>query len=245
MLGFLRRLRRKLLDEGHLRKYLVYAVGEIILVVLGILIALQINNWNESQKDKERARSHLMALSRDFTQMESRVSASIQVSERGRDRSKFLLHQLTGETPKSLADSTFSVMIPPLDYEVFSANTGSYGVLSASGDFELIQNDELLHELSEFFGAFEDLRVSEQLLISSQQDFIYGEGFNRDIPIYRYASQEVIPAILVNKWSESTEIKNGLHHINVRFEAVLEDYVFFYDSISRINNMISEELSKK
>jgi hypothetical protein len=46
MLKFFRRIRRKLLDEGSLRKYLVYAIGEITLVVIGILIALQINNWN-------------------------------------------------------------------------------------------------------------------------------------------------------------------------------------------------------
>ncbi|MBK7873993.1 MAG: hypothetical protein IPJ74_26755 [Saprospiraceae bacterium] len=53
MLRFFRNIRRRLLDSGSLRKYLVYAVGEIILVVIGILIALQINNWNEGRKDRK------------------------------------------------------------------------------------------------------------------------------------------------------------------------------------------------
>ena len=50
MLHFLRRIRRSLINSGHMRKYTIYAVGEIALVVIGILIALQINNWNEESK---------------------------------------------------------------------------------------------------------------------------------------------------------------------------------------------------
>tara|TARA_B110000902_G_C14119680_1_gene517680 strand:- start:177 stop:908 length:732 start_codon:yes stop_codon:yes gene_type:complete len=46
MIKFFRKIRQKLLTENKLRKYLIYAIGEIILVVIGILIALQINNWN-------------------------------------------------------------------------------------------------------------------------------------------------------------------------------------------------------
>ena len=52
MLKFFRRIRRKLLNEGSLRKYLVYAIGEILLVMVGILLALQVNNWNEGRKLK-------------------------------------------------------------------------------------------------------------------------------------------------------------------------------------------------
>jgi len=50
MIKFFRRIRQKLLSENKFSKYLIYAIGEIILVVIGILIALQINNWNEERK---------------------------------------------------------------------------------------------------------------------------------------------------------------------------------------------------
>lgn len=50
MIKFFRKIRQKLLSEGKTGKYLKYALGEIILVVIGILIALQINNWNENRK---------------------------------------------------------------------------------------------------------------------------------------------------------------------------------------------------
>ena len=52
MLTFFRKIRKELLDGGATRKYLLYAIGEITLVVIGILIALQINNWNEWRKDR-------------------------------------------------------------------------------------------------------------------------------------------------------------------------------------------------
>ena len=52
MLTFLRKIRKLLIEPGNARKYLLYAVGEIALVVIGILIALQINNWNEWRKDR-------------------------------------------------------------------------------------------------------------------------------------------------------------------------------------------------
>lgn len=53
MLKFFRRIRQSLLAENKFRKYLLYALGEILLVVIGILIALQINNWNEERKEQK------------------------------------------------------------------------------------------------------------------------------------------------------------------------------------------------
>ncbi len=50
MIKFFRKIRQKLLTENKFSKYLIYAIGEIILVVIGILIALSINNWNENKK---------------------------------------------------------------------------------------------------------------------------------------------------------------------------------------------------
>jgi len=47
MIKFFRKIRQQLLAENKFTKYLIYAIGEIVLVVIGILIALSINNWNE------------------------------------------------------------------------------------------------------------------------------------------------------------------------------------------------------
>jgi len=49
MIKFFRNIRKKILEQGKTTNYLKYAFGEIVLVVIGILIALQINNWNETK----------------------------------------------------------------------------------------------------------------------------------------------------------------------------------------------------
>lgn len=49
MLKFFRKIRQNLIDKGYVKRYLLYAIGEILLVVIGILIALQINNWNANR----------------------------------------------------------------------------------------------------------------------------------------------------------------------------------------------------
>ena len=53
MFTFLRKIRRSLVDNDSTRKYIFYALGEIALVVIGILIALQVNNWNENRKARK------------------------------------------------------------------------------------------------------------------------------------------------------------------------------------------------
>ena len=53
MIKFFRRIRQRLLSENNLSKYLIYAIGEILLVVIGILIALQINNWNNKNNERQ------------------------------------------------------------------------------------------------------------------------------------------------------------------------------------------------
>ncbi len=54
MLKFFRTIRRRLLDSGSLQKYLVYAIGEILLVVIGILIAIPVNNWNQKRIERSK-----------------------------------------------------------------------------------------------------------------------------------------------------------------------------------------------
>ena len=62
MIKFFRKIRQQLLTENRFSKYLLYAIGEIVLVVIGILIALQINNWNEAQKQEIKTKEILMKI---------------------------------------------------------------------------------------------------------------------------------------------------------------------------------------
>lgn len=68
MITFLRKIRKSLIVSGNTRKYALYASGEIALVVIGILIALQINNWNEKRKTQSQINDHLENLASDLNE---------------------------------------------------------------------------------------------------------------------------------------------------------------------------------
>ena len=65
MIKFFRNIRRQFLSQNRFSKYFLYVVGEIVLVVVGILIALQVNNWNESLKTAVEAQEYIKSFSEE------------------------------------------------------------------------------------------------------------------------------------------------------------------------------------
>ncbi len=66
MIKIFRTIRKKLIEQDKAKNYLLYALGEIFLVVLGILIAIQVSNWNENRILERSANYHLGLLSQDL-----------------------------------------------------------------------------------------------------------------------------------------------------------------------------------
>ena len=75
MINFFRRIRQRLLGQDRFGKYLVYALGEIVLVVIGILIALQINTWNQDRLDRKTESSITSELGMEFRQNADLIQA--------------------------------------------------------------------------------------------------------------------------------------------------------------------------
>src|SRR5210317_1076892 len=81
MIKFFRHIRKTLLMENKTSKYIKYAIGEIVLVVIGILIALQINNWNEQKKQDRLEKEYYCRLLEDTQQDLEQVNQFIKASE--------------------------------------------------------------------------------------------------------------------------------------------------------------------
>ena len=90
MIKFFRHLRKQLLTENKLSKYLIYAIGEIVLVVIGILIALSINNWNENTKILNLEQEFLVDLKEDLNRNKELLKA--------RYIRKYYFYKLNGAT---------------------------------------------------------------------------------------------------------------------------------------------------
>ncbi|WP_445386449.1 DUF6090 family protein [Robiginitalea sp. IMCC44478] len=81
MIRFFRQIRQRLLTDNKISKYLLYAVGEILLVMIGILLALQVNNWNEDRKRKKDKIELVNTLTQHFKSQIEFLEASIRTGE--------------------------------------------------------------------------------------------------------------------------------------------------------------------
>ncbi len=150
MLTFLRKLRRSLIASGSARKYLLYAVGEVALVVIGILIALQINNWNEDRKSKNRLLSHYAELKEeinyDLRQIEEIIQSLEKIDGQGMYMRSFLNQEFTIRDTTRLKKAFLEAGY----YVAFDASRMAYDNLVNSGDINMITNKKLTRLLGEF-----------------------------------------------------------------------------------------------
>ena len=108
MLTFFRRIRKDLLDDGATRKYIPYALGEILLVMIRILLALQVNNWNERRKEYRETAIIKHNLINEFVQNRTVLNKGISLLEKSIEHSKSLLQIMGSGMPvieKSIIDS--------------------------------------------------------------------------------------------------------------------------------------------
>jgi len=150
MINFFRRIRRKLIHDSQFFKYLKYAIGEIILVVVGILIALQFNNWNEEKKQKEKEIINLIALKNDLeNDLNSEFIPAIgkydELNKYSSTAVKFYFNK--ENIPK---DSLLKCLYESSREWRFSYNKGAYENLLSTG-IDLITNDSLRIKISSLY----------------------------------------------------------------------------------------------
>ncbi len=146
MILFFRKIRKKLADENKFSKYARYAFGEIVLVVIGILIALQINNWNQFRIDRKSEKNIYKDLREELLTNKAIVTSAMV-------RREAIYAPLAKYMAKVLVDSiVYEDFIELHDRSFFSGQINpSFGVIStliSSGDVNLISNDSLKYLLT-------------------------------------------------------------------------------------------------
>jgi hypothetical protein len=160
MIKFFRRIRQQLLSQSRFSKYLIYAIGEIALVVVGILIALQINNWNEDRLERLEETKLLQNLKVDFLQ------TIAELEEMNANRQIILSSNYALTEIKSKGDYSNKARIDSLIGNTFIAPTfngksGSLMVLLNSGKINLLKNESLKKLLFSWPSEVEDMTEGE------------------------------------------------------------------------------------
>lgn len=160
MLKFFRRIRQKFLSENRFSKYLLYAIGEIILVVIGILIALQINNWNsENLRQKEEIKI-LKELRIGFESDLKDMRFNQRSYQRAIQASKVLKEVI--ENDQIYHDSLQGYFGKSVSIPRFIANTGAFETLKSKG-VDLISNDSIRLQILEVHDfIYESLKIWEK-----------------------------------------------------------------------------------
>ena len=162
MIKFFRKIRQNLLSEGKTVKYLKYALGEIILVVIGILIALQFNNWNENRKNDKIEENYLISLKDEFEFNKQNLTTTVNLNDRNANFGLRILKH-TGPHEPEINNKTFdSLLVSTIGYEVeFRPWNEIVNELISSGKIALIKNSELRTELSSWAEALQRIRTQE------------------------------------------------------------------------------------
>jgi tetratricopeptide (TPR) repeat protein len=139
MIKFFRKIRRNMLTENKTGTYFKYAFGEIILVVIGILIALQINNWNENRKSDTIVNNYYNQILKDLAKDNDHIYSDLYYLESNIALHKDFVENLpTQKSPKSIIMSSEKLR-HTTSVSMFNANT--IETLQATGDIKLIPTD--------------------------------------------------------------------------------------------------------
>lgn len=165
MLFRLRRSKHDLFMNEKVRKYLGYAFGEVLLVVVGILLALQINNWNENRKEQATLQSYLKSIARNMHEdlgalepLRARRVESLYVWSRFndvRDKDRFTVDEIL---------FFFRLWTLGDGKAFFTANTSGFDALKSSGVLNRLQGSSLEPLLSRYYDVVNQITVLEGVM---------------------------------------------------------------------------------
>lgn len=170
MATIFRKIRQQLLSENKFSKYLIYAIGEIILVVIGILIALQINNWNQSKKDDKALNEYLGKIKTHTVEDQHKLDAiTIGRTHIAGQCKKARLCILDKTEDENLI--LFMTCGAAFADFYFKPNTGGYEALKNSEYFGKINNSPLDSLLNRYHSLIDEIAQNER----SYNEYIVGQ----------------------------------------------------------------------
>jgi hypothetical protein len=260
MIKLFRNIRKTLLIEGKTAHYLKYAIGEIVLVVIGILIALQINNWNEQRKERIQEIRQLKNIQEDIILDKKDVLWNIEAHKLFSTSEKELLNYMISEDLKPKKPIAYeSALGIPI---ILTLHESSFSNLR-NNDINIITNEKLKKQIASYFDNFAKviLRIENDL-----EDYkTYSVIKPYFLKYFKYANKSSIvgnfesvsddyfsPTLEFNKYilADTLGLKKDEAFKVILAESIsltsnkLDIYEDFLKRIFELNKAINEELKK-
>jgi len=153
MIKFFRQIRKRLLSENKFSKYLFYAIGEILLVVVGILIALSINNWNESRKISVTEIESYSNLLRSLKKDSLDLVRIIEIQTKSIESQNKVIQSQSFEIINTMSSNEITEMIYDIYNGAFSffPKYGTYNSIVANRGLDIIKSESIKSNLIDLY----------------------------------------------------------------------------------------------
>ena len=188
MIKLFRKIRQKLLSENKFSKYFIYAFGEIILVVIGILIALQINNWNEQRKLEQQESTYYCKIKEDISSDLFNIQRSKKsLDERQKTTKRLLTNLLKIQDNKSIIMKDY---LASLRSYIYVPNKSAITDVTSSGKLENLKNEDLKNAILNYYSeqeyALNVIGSNQNNLNEKIFDYEDYSGFGiQELPLYQ------------------------------------------------------------
>ncbi|WP_445386517.1 DUF6090 family protein [Robiginitalea sp. IMCC44478] len=226
MIRFLSRIRKKLLADNKFSKYLFYVISEIIIVIIGILLALQVDNWNEGRLNREEARISYSNTRQQLLEDSRNIQGQINYNSRYTEQFQYA-KKLIRNNARSLKDSLSAITSRLVDYSDFDRQGTIYQTLVSSGEIKLMKSEDI-----------------KKRLRALEETYIY---VNRMETIHYNAIAEMIPELItavnldthlaINE--DKLYISSFENYFTIALRIILEKDQVYHRALEEIEELIA------
>ena len=241
MINFLRRIRRNMITEKKSDLYLVYAIGEVVLVVLGILIALQIDNWSENRKIRNTEQQYLLALKEEFSFNMGELESIMNRNKLNFENAVSVLDNTGPDNPAITDEELGRLLRGSLSTETqFYPNQGVLDEIISSGKLSIFSSKDLRFAISSWSGILFRVRLQEQELLAMRSRTIEFARNNGNL-------RKGLGAALDNMGIKRTKFEQGNLHLlqSVAFEGHMTGFATMSRNLNNYHYpQLSEEIDR-
>ena len=253
MISFLRKLRQQ--SGNKISKYLFYVIGEIVLVVVGILIALQIDNINDRQKERSKELLYITNIRKDLTLNILEIDKYINARNLGIESAKTILDHFEGKPINDVAAFN-NLCMPIYTWQRFYQINPTFQELISSGNLTLLSNDTIktmlfnLESLYKMNKAEEDhFRFDTEVLIYQPlyelMDMkVMVESIGISITTSQVKNQQSISPKLFDEYLKNIKLKNGFTDAVFEFMVLNEQLENMKKMSQQLIQIIDREIEK-
>lgn len=234
-----------MIKENKLGRYFKYAIGEIILVMIGILLALQVNTWNNNRELKKEEIKTLKSLKQEFSKNLNKFDAVYNIQLK---RKQTIEYVMFNDLQLLSVDSLSTLMRIINNNFTFDPFQGIYNSVINSGKIELISNDSLKTKLATIQDLIKDYQEEEQGVKEFCQQNLYPFQLKQPVKSFKFNSKDILESKKVKdnyiKVFKSFEFDKLMQHIRGWMRPIFEEGPILREEMVSIIYLIEEEIKK-